>query len=104
MFNTDTLWLEIAVVSFLTAAGGIYMGHFEEGTPKCRRVLKLVLMNIIVCAISYYAGRAWAFGFLGILLLAVLYIHVIWLPSKGINGWTGEPRDKYYELRKWKNK
>jgi hypothetical protein len=47
-------------------------------------------------------GRAWAFGFLGLVLLAVAYIHAIWLPGKGINGWTGEPRDKYYELRGWK--
>jgi len=28
-------------------------------------------------------------------------VHAIWLPSKGINGWTGEPKDKYYELRGW---
>jgi hypothetical protein len=23
------------------------------------------------------------------------------LPKKGINGWTGEPKSKYYEYRKW---
>ena len=33
--------------------------------------------------------------------LAVVYVHAVWLPSKGINGWTGEPKDKYYELRGW---
>jgi hypothetical protein len=25
-----------------------------------------------------------------------------WLPKHGINGLTGEPKDKYYELRGWK--
>jgi hypothetical protein len=33
-----------------------------------------------------------------------MYIHAVWLPSKGINGWTAEPRDKYYQLRGWKKK
>jgi len=32
----------------------------------------------------------------------VVYIHVWWLPRKGINGWTGEPKEKYYALRGWK--
>jgi hypothetical protein len=34
----------------------------------------------------------------------VAFIHAIWLPGKGINGWTGEPENKYYELRGWKKK
>jgi hypothetical protein len=29
-------------------------------------------------------------------------IHMWWLPKHGINGWTGEPRAKYYQLRGWK--
>lgn len=102
MLDTGSLWFEIAIVSFLTAVGSIYMGHFEEQTPKWRRLLKLLMFILIVCLLSYFAGRGYALGFLGIMLLAVLYIHIIWLPSKGINGWTGEPKDKYYELRKWK--
>jgi hypothetical protein len=104
MLGTNTLWFEIAIICAIFAFGNIFMGHFEEQTPKWRRALKVVVMNIIMCSLSYYAGRAWAFGFLGLLVLAVLCVHGIWLPSKGINGWTGEPRDKYYELRKWKKK
>lgn len=104
MFSTNTLWFEIAIICAIFAFGNILMGHFEEQTPKWRKGLKLVLMNIIMCGLSYYAGRIWAFGFLGVLTLAALYIHAIWLPSKGINGWTGEPRDRYYDLRKWKQK
>ena len=99
--SINTLWFEIAIVCGLTAFGSIFFGHFEEHTPKIRRVLKIVVFIVIVVLLSRYAGRAWAFGFLGAMLLAVLYIHAIWLPGKGINGLTGEPKRKYYELKGW---
>jgi hypothetical protein len=97
----DSLWFEVSVVTGIFAFGNIYFGHFEERTPRWRRVLKLLLFIAVVTGLSAFLGRAWALGFLGVMLLAVLYVHAIWLPSKGINGWTGEPRDKYYELRGW---
>ncbi|HNR73022.1 MAG: hypothetical protein UZ12_BCD005001648 [Bacteroidetes bacterium OLB12] len=103
MLNTNTLWFEVALVSFITALGSIFLGHFEVGTPRWRRVLKLLFFICITVVISATAGRVWAMSFLGVTLLGVLYIHLVWLPGKGINGWTGEPREKYYELRKWKN-
>lgn len=99
--DINTLWLEIAVVCGLTAFGSIFFGHFEEHTPKFRRVLKLILFNLIVVLLSTYLGRAWSFGFLGLMLLGVAYIHAIWLPGKGINGLSGEPKEKYYALRGW---
>jgi hypothetical protein len=97
----DSLWLEVAIVSSMFAFGGIYFGHFEERTPRWRRALKLVLFIAVTTGLSALLGRAWAFGFLGLALLAVVYVHAIWLPGKGINGWTGEPKDKYYALRGW---
>jgi len=30
-----------------------------------------------------------------------LIVHGWWLPRNGINGWTGEPKARYYELRGW---
>jgi quinol-cytochrome oxidoreductase complex cytochrome b subunit len=96
------VWVEIAVVTSLFAVGSILFGHFEEGTPKWRRVFKLVLTIGIVVGISATIGRAWGFAFLVLPLTAALVIHVWWLPKHGINGWTGEPKDKYYELRGWK--
>lgn len=104
MWNTNSLWFEVSVVSTLTALGTIFFGHFEEHTPKWRKVVKLFVFILITALISSAVGRIWAFAFLGIVLLAVLYIHAVWLPSKGINGWTGEPKDKYYALRRWKKK
>src|SRR5262245_22478636 len=97
----ETLWFEVAVVTSLFAFGGIFFGHFEERTPRWRRVAKLVLFIAVVTGLSASLGRAWAFAFLGLVLLWVAYVHVILLPRRGINGWTGEPREKYYEFRGW---
>jgi hypothetical protein len=95
-------WFEIAVVCGLTAVGTILMGHWEQRTPKWRRVGKLITFCVLSVTISATAGRVWFFVFLGVLVVAVLVIHAWWLPRHGINGWTGEPREKYYALRGWK--
>lgn len=96
-----TPWFEIAVIGTVFALGNILFGHFEEGTPKWRRVLKMFVTMGISVSLSVYLGRAWFWGFLVAMLLPVVYIHVWWLPSKGVNGWTGEPKARYYELRGW---
>jgi hypothetical protein len=98
------MWFEIAIVSGLFSVGNILFGHFEERTPKWRRLLKLIFFTGLFCAISYYAGRKWFYISIAISFLIPLIIHFWWLPKKGINGWTGEPKEKYYELRGWKNK
>jgi len=96
------LWVEVAVVASIFAVGNILMGHWEAQTPKWRRLLKFVLFVALTLALSRWLGRAWAFGFLGLLGVAVLIVHGWWLPRKGINGWTGEPKEKYYAMRGWK--
>jgi hypothetical protein len=99
--NMDTLWLEVAIVCGITSIGSIFFGHFEEHTPKIRRALKLILLNAVIVLMSKYLGRIWSFSFLGLMLLGVAYVHGIWLPGKGINGLTGKPKRKYYELKGW---
>lgn len=99
--DTNTLWFEVALVCGITAFGSIFFGHFEAHTPKLQRVLKLFLFNTIVVLMSTYLGRAWSLGFLGLMILGVIYIHGFWLPGKGINGLTGEPKTKYYKLKGW---
>jgi uncharacterized membrane protein YfcA len=102
MWNIDTLWLEVAVVSAMFAFGNIFFGHFEEKTPNWRKALKYVLFTAMAVAVSIWLGREWSFVVLAILVLFVAYVHGIILPRHGINGLTGEPRDKYYEFRGWK--
>lgn len=101
MFSTDTLWFEIAIVSIVFLLGHIFLGHFEERSPKGRKVLKYIVTTIIVVSISIYFGRTIALIILGLAFIPVLYVHGILLPKKGINGWTGEPKSKYYEFRGW---
>jgi hypothetical protein len=98
----DTLWFEAAVVATAIAIGHSLLGHFEERTSKWRKVGKLLGSIAAAVLISATLGRAWFFVVFGLGSLAVLYIHAWWLPSHGINGWTGEPKAKYYELRGWK--
>ena len=95
------IWFEIAVVSFIVSVGNILLGHFEEGLPWWRRLFKFLLFLVLLTAISHFAGRSWFFSILGLMVVVVLVIHAWWLPSKGINGWTAEPRDKYHRLRGW---
>jgi hypothetical protein len=98
---TSSLWFEVAVVMTIFAFGGIFFGHFEERTPKWRRALKVFVFVGLVVGLSTWLGRAWAMGFLGVMIVPFAVIHGWWLPKHGINGLTGEPKDKYYRLRGW---
>lgn len=100
MWHTNTLWFEVALVMTIFAVGNILFGHFEEHKPKWQRLLKVMHVTAVFVAISAFFGRAWAFGFLAVPLLGAAVIHLWWLPKHGINGWTAEPREKYYELIK----
>ncbi|MCE3230020.1 MAG: hypothetical protein K0S32_4571 [Bacteroidetes bacterium] len=102
MWSTDSLWFEIAIVSIIFAIGNMTMGHFEEQTPKLRRVGKYILVLIIICGLSILFDRTVAMVVLSLFLVPLFYIHGYYLPKKkGINGITGEPKTKYYEFRKW---
>jgi hypothetical protein len=96
-------WFEVAVAATIFAVGNILFGHFEERTPKWRRVLKVIVFLAVTRFITVQFGRPWSFLVLGIPLVLVLVIHGWYLPKrKGINGWTGEPKDRYYAFRGWK--
>lgn len=101
MWNTNTIWFEIAIVSIILLLGHIFLGHFEERSPKWRKVLKWLATVIIIVSLSLFFGRTTAFVILGLTLIPVVYIHAVLLPKKGINGWTGEPKSRYYEFRGW---
>ena len=53
-------------------------------------------------AVTVQFGRPWSLLFIAIPVVVALIVHGWWLPRKGINGLTGEPRARYYELRGWK--
>jgi len=96
------VWIDVAAVASIFAIGNILFGHFEERTPKWRRVLKFFIVAGVVALISSTAGRMWSVALISAMFAMVLVIHVWWLPKHGIHGWTGEPKEKYYALRGWK--
>lgn len=100
----NSIWFEISIVLALFAFGNIFFGHFESHTPKWRRVAKIIVLTTGLAGVSWFFGRFAFFVILFLILCAVLYVHTIWLPKNGINGWTGEPRDRYLELRSVKSK
>ena len=98
MWRTDTLWFDVAMVMSIFAIGSILFGRFEEHKSRARRVLKVAIVLGAVLALSSTAGRVWAYALLAIPLLGAAWVHLHWLPKNGVNGWTGEPRDRYLEL------
>jgi hypothetical protein len=98
MWSTQTLWFDVAVIMSIFAVGNIVFGHFEAHKPPLRRVAKVVIFNVVIVALSS-AGLRWvAYTIVGLFGIAALYVHAYWLPKNGVNGITGEPKDKYYEL------
>lgn len=98
MWDTGTYWFDVAVMASLLTLGTILFGRFEEHKPRWRRILKVVLGAALLVGISITAGRAWALAAIVAIIAAVTVIHAWWLPRHGVNGWTGEPRERYYAL------
>ncbi|NJM42667.1 MAG: hypothetical protein HC853_18975 [Anaerolineae bacterium] len=96
------MWMELAVIFGIYSVGSILFGQFETQTPRWKKLVKLVMFGGITVLIYATVGRPWSLLWLVLPMLAVAYIHAVWLPKHGINGWTAEPRDKYFALRGWK--
>ena len=101
MWNTSSLWFEVSLVTIFFLLGHIYFGHFEERSPKWRKLVKYIVTLAIIISLSVFFSRTVALIVLGVSVLPIIYIHGIVLPRKGINGWTGEPKAKYYAFRGW---
>jgi hypothetical protein len=97
-------WFEAAIMFGILAVGNILFAHFETETPRWRRVLKVFVSAAMAVIVSAFLGRGWFFGLLAVATGYVIIIHAWWLPKNGVNGWTAEPRERYYALRGWKMK
>ncbi len=93
--------LDVAVVAVFLAFGNVAFRHFDPDIPFWRRLLKSLVILAVTALISWYFGRVGVVIAFGVALLPVIYVHAIWLPRNGVNGWTGEPREKYHALRGW---
>ncbi len=82
----------------LLTLGSICFGRFEDWKPRWRRVLKIVIVSSAFIGLLLVAGRLVAWGMVGAVLCAAAWVHLVWLPRHGVNGWTAEPRERYLEL------
>jgi len=81
--------------------GNIMFRHFDPHLPLWRRLAKSGVALAVTAIVSYYFGRTGVIITFAVILVPLIYIHGIWLPRHGVNGWTGEPKEKYYALRGW---
>ncbi len=102
MWSTANYWFDVSVVVGVLAIGNILPGHFEEHLPKWKRLFKLLVFLIFAVSLSYFNQRWLFYSILLLFALVAVYIHVVWLPKNGINGWTGEPKEKYLDWVKGK--
>ena len=98
MWSTDSRWFDVAAFTALWAVLVVAFGRFEEHKPAWRRLLKLAILLVLLLVLVENAGRLVAYGVLGLMLLAGASFHFAVLSKLGINGWTGEPRDKFEAL------
>ena len=93
--------LDVSIMAAFLALGNWAFWHLDPRQPLWRRLLKVIVALAITAFVSRYFGRIGVVVWFALLALPLIYVHAIWLPRHGVNGWTGEPRAKYYELRGW---
>lgn len=95
----NNLWFDVAVIMTIFHVGNLFFGHFEAHKPVWKRLLKTALFLAFVLWMSSIGLRSVAYGIIGVVGLGmVAFVHGYWLPKNGVNGWTAEPKDKYYQL------
>jgi hypothetical protein len=98
MWTLDSRWFDVAVFASLCAVLTVLFGRFEQHKPAWRRLAKLAALLALLLVLIETAGRAWAYAAIGLMLSAGAAFHFAVLTKLGINGWTGEPRDKFEAL------
>ena len=98
MWRTDTYWFDVALATTLLLLVHMAFYRFESFKPRWRILLKSVIGVGLVVGTTMMFGRQWTYVLIAAIAVMVIAVHGWWLPRHGINGWTAEPRDKYYEL------
>jgi len=98
MWGTDTYWFDVALATSVLMLGHLFFGRFAEHQSRWFRLVKSIVAIGWIVGTSALFGRRWSWAVLGILCLPVLVVHGWWLPKNGVNGWTGEPRERYDAL------
>jgi hypothetical protein len=98
MWRTDSYWFDVAVATSFLMLGHLFFGRFSEYQSRWLRLLKSLVGVALIVGTAALFGRGWSWVVIGAICVGVLVVHGWWLPKKGVNGWTAEPRDRYYAL------
>ena len=98
MWSTDSRWFDIAAFSTLWVVLTVVFGRFEQHKPAWRRLSKWAVFLVLLVVLVETTGRLVAYGVLGLLIMAGASFHFAVLSRLGINGWTGEPRERFDAL------
>jgi hypothetical protein len=93
--------LALIVMAAFLALGNLVFYRFDPRQPLWRRLLKVVVALVVTAIAFHYFRWTGVMVWFALLLAPLVYIHGIWLPRHGVNGWTAEPREKYHQLRGW---
>jgi|SRR5678816_2880996 hypothetical protein len=96
--RTDSLWFDVAGFTTLCVVLTVAFGRFERHKPAWRRLAKIAVLVALALVLTESLGRAWAYTIFALLLMTGAALHFAVLSTLGINGWTGEPRDKFEAL------
>lgn len=102
--SLDSLWFDATLAALLHAVNNSLFAAFHRDGPRGRRLLTLLGFVAATVGLSALAGRGWALGFLALSTALVFYVHAVWLPNHGVNGWTAEPRERYLALLRRKDR
>ena len=95
---TDSRWVDVAALTTLLVVLTVVFDRFERHKPAWRRLAKIAVLVALVLVVIESLGRVWGYAVLGLLLLAGTALHFTVLSRLGINGWTGEPQQKFEAL------
>lgn len=101
--SLDSLWFDATLAAVAHAVNSTLFAAVHRDGSALRRLLGLFGFVGVTVALSALAGRGWALGLIAASTALVFYFHAVWLPNHGVNGWTGEPRDRFLALTRRKN-
>ncbi len=88
----------LVVLTIASLAYFVVFKKFEKHVPMRRRIVKLLTVVGVLSIIGIVFSRYAFWGTIGLMTIGQIYVHGVYFPKHGVNGWTAEPYDKYLEL------
>lgn len=87
----------LIVLTIASLAYFLIFNNFEKHVPTQRRIVKLFVVVGVLSIIGILFGRHAFWGMIALMTIGQVYLHAVYFPKYGINGFTAEPYDKYLE-------